>query len=425
MAAEGATLTRLAGDAFASGRGDDARRLAAEAVTLLEQVGPSSELAAAYAVSASMCMLGATGGAMDWGAKAVATAELFGNQAAKARALNDIGSIRIVSLEDPVGITDLEESARIARAIGDDVGVGRALTQPRLWLRRGQVVSGRREVPRRVGCLHIRAGPRLVHALCRRLAGEGKSRAGTLGGGGEAGAQRRTCRSWQCPRRSSPTGHWAGSPPTGREHRYGASGSRMAARRGDRRPAADLAGRRHQGGARLAPGARPEQGRVAERIRPGREVRFALGDRRGRVLAVAGRRASSLDGDTPYAIHAAGDWRGAAEAWRALGCPYEEADALSDGDEDSMRLALDTFTDLGAAPAADLVRRRLRASGARSVPSRPRASTSAGPGGLTKRQIEILGLVEEGATNTEIARRLFIARRPSVTTSRPSWQSSG
>ena len=101
----------------------------------------------------------------------------------------------------------------------------------------------------------------------------------------------------------------------------------------------------------------------------------------------------------------------AAEAWSALGCPYEEADALSDGDEDAMRRALAIFTDLGAAPAADIVRRRLRASGVRSIPSRPRASTSAGPGGLTSRQIEILGLVEEGATNAEIARRLFISEK--------------
>ena len=95
-----------------------------------------------------------------------------------------------------------------------------------------------------------------------------------------------------------------------------------------------------------------------------------------------------------------------------LGCPYEEADALSDGDEDSMRLALDTFTDLGAAPAADLVRRRLRASGARSVPipgpaPPPAPGLEASPEGRS----EILGLIEEGATNAEIARRLFISEK--------------
>src|SRR5262249_9132886 len=35
---------------------------------------------------------------------------------------------------------------------------------------------------------------------------------------------------------------------------------------------------------------------------------------------------------TPYALQMSGDWRAAAEAWRQIGCPYEEAMALADGD---------------------------------------------------------------------------------------------
>ena len=35
---------------------------------------------------------------------------------------------------------------------------------------------------------------------------------------------------------------------------------------------------------------------------------------------------------TPFALHLAGDWRAAAVEWERLGCPYEQARALADGD---------------------------------------------------------------------------------------------
>src|SRR5215510_965087 len=35
----------------------------------------------------------------------------------------------------------------------------------------------------------------------------------------------------------------------------------------------------------------------------------------------------------PYRLQMAGNWRAAAEAWKQIGCPYEEAIALADGDE--------------------------------------------------------------------------------------------
>jgi hypothetical protein len=50
-------------------------------------------------------------------------------------------------------------------------------------------------------------------------------------------------------------------------------------------------------------------------------------------------------------------WREAAEAWRQLGCPYEQAEALADGDEPAMRESLAILTRLGAEPAADRLRR--------------------------------------------------------------------
>ena len=102
----------------------------------------------------------------------------------------------------------------------------------------------------------------------------------------------------------------------------------------------------------------------------------------------------------------AGDWRAAADAWEAIGCPYEQALALMDGDEAAQRTALAIFERLGARPAAEIVRQRLRSAGARGLPRGPRPTTQANPYGLTNRQYEILLLLAEGLRNPEIADRL-------------------
>jgi hypothetical protein len=112
---------------------------------------------------------------------------------------------------------------------------------------------------------------------------------------------------------------------------------------------------------------------------------WALGE-----LAVVRRRADIEDSlpkrlPEPHAKVLAGRWREAASTWSALGYPYEAALALADGDADAQREALETLTNLGAAPAAAIVARRLRESGVR-VPRGPRATTKASPAGLTERR---------------------------------------
>jgi DNA-binding CsgD family transcriptional regulator/tetratricopeptide (TPR) repeat protein len=109
---------------------------------------------------------------------------------------------------------------------------------------------------------------------------------------------------------------------------------------------------------------------------------------------------------TPFALQMAGDWRAAADAWEALGCPYEQALALMDGDEAAQRDALAIFERLGARPVAEMLRRQLRTAGARGLPRGPRPTTQANPFGLTNRQFEILLLLAEGLRNPEIADRL-------------------
>ena len=113
----------------------------------------------------------------------------------------------------------------------------------------------------------------------------------------------------------------------------------------------------------------------------------------------------------PYALQIAGNWRAAADAWKELGCPYEEATARADGDEAAQLEALAIFEKLGAIPAAERLRQKLRATGVRGVPRGPRPSTKENPAGLTARQMEVLSLLSAGCTNTEIAERLFISNK--------------
>jgi DNA-binding CsgD family transcriptional regulator len=112
----------------------------------------------------------------------------------------------------------------------------------------------------------------------------------------------------------------------------------------------------------------------------------------------------------PFALHIAGDWRAAAEEWERLGCPYEQARALADGDIEAQIAALEIFERLGALPASQALRQRMQAAGVR-VPRKPRASTRENPFGLTHRQVEILRLLTEGLSNAEIATRLHISAK--------------
>ncbi len=79
-------------------------------------------------------------------------------------------------------------------------------------------------------------------------------------------------------------------------------------------------------------------------------------------------RAGTLDrapdaAAAPYRLEIGGDWQAAAAAWQKLGCPYEQALALAQGDRPAQLQALEILTMLGAGPAVALVRRDLRAAG--------------------------------------------------------------
>jgi DNA-binding CsgD family transcriptional regulator len=114
----------------------------------------------------------------------------------------------------------------------------------------------------------------------------------------------------------------------------------------------------------------------------------------------------------PHRLLLAGDWRAAADAWQALGCSYQQALALSCGDQDEALLeALALLDGLGARQTAQRLRRQLRRRGTRRVPRGPTRATAANPAGLTGRQVEVLGLLAEGLTDAEIAARLSLSAK--------------
>ena len=114
----------------------------------------------------------------------------------------------------------------------------------------------------------------------------------------------------------------------------------------------------------------------------------------------------------PYRLAEAGEHAQAAQAWDQLGCRLDAALALLDSwHQDELRDALRRLYELGAGATAALARQKLRQTGARSVPVGPHRATREHPLGLTPRECKVLELICERQTNAEIARTLFISAK--------------
>jgi DNA-binding CsgD family transcriptional regulator len=105
----------------------------------------------------------------------------------------------------------------------------------------------------------------------------------------------------------------------------------------------------------------------------------------------------------PYRLQIAGLWDEAAGHWLAMGCPYEQARALAEGDSSGRADAVEILQRLGAGPALRALRRHPRSVSLDELAARPRLA------GLTTRQSLVADLIAEGLTNVEIAAHLKLS----------------
>jgi DNA-binding CsgD family transcriptional regulator/tetratricopeptide (TPR) repeat protein len=413
----GATLALLSLTVWGEGRSRDAFDLVARAVEVLESLPPGPELAHAYAVYSIEEMLTRHGReAVDWGTRAIQLAEQVGASTALHTALNAVGAARLVCFEQLEGADDLLRSAELASIAGEDFAVGRAL---------GNLGASLGE---------LRQYERAAAYLERAIAFDDEHDLDGLGG---------YATSWLAKIRFE-QGRWDEADALAAEAlrrrevmiiipitalcTQGRIGARrddvdadrlleeawtLAERTGDLQRLWPVAAGRAES-AWLAGREEAIEELVGQTYRQACELGIAwaiaeLGFWLWRAGTLA--RLPAEAAARPFALHAAGDWRAAADAWAQLGCPYEQAEALADGDEAAMRESLAILGRLGAGPAADRVRSRMRSAGVSRVPARPRTATRAAPAQLTRRQLEVLTLLEGGLSNAEIARALFISEK--------------
>lgn len=396
------------------GHPEDAERTGAAAIDLLETVPGAAGLGMAYSNMAQLAMLAQRlRPAVDWSQKAIRVARASGDYATLSHALNNLGSAR-VRVGDPEGFLLLEESLEIALAHRLDDHVGRAYANL-IWttldyrrydtadryLTEGVSYAVRRDLG---GSLNYMTSER---ARLRFQRGEWDQAEAdvhwVLSQREQPGITHMPALAVQAHlavRRGDPSGSsaieeaWSLAEPTGELQRIGP----VAAARAELAWLCDDV--------------------VACRVaaEPAYTLALALGqpwvsDELAFWMWRSGDTAVALDPTvTPFALQIAGRWLEAAREWQNIGCPYEYSTALLDSEEPKHLLeALETLDQLGAAPAARLVRRTLRRLGVRSIPRGPRDATRGNPGGLTPRQMEVLELLVAGCTNAEIADTLFVS----------------
>jgi DNA-binding CsgD family transcriptional regulator/tetratricopeptide (TPR) repeat protein len=421
----GENLSRLSRLYAWRSRRAEAEETAVRAVTILERREPGRQLAMAYSNVADLEMHAYRWNpAIEWASKAIDVARQVGDRETLAHALTSIGSIRLGTGDEP-GRADLEQAVEMTVAEGLHDHAVRAL----VFLAR---------IP-----LEDRDYPRARENLDRAL---GFARAHDLVG--YVQYLTATQAWWRLDQ-----GDWEGAYRDARQALGGQEQpgigvwftlthlGRLQARRGDAEAAETLAAAREHtvDGADLLRVARVAAARaehawlcgdtdgVVAAAARGFECAVRFGRTTPRLVTAtwyagelawwlwrAGRRPKKVPDwiAEPYRLLLNGEWRRAAELWAARGCPYEQAEALSCGTENSALLqALDLYDGLGAVAAARRLRHRLQRDGTVRVPRGPRATTVGNPGRLTARQLEVLALLGERLTNTDIATKLSLSVR--------------
>lgn len=410
---EGENLAALAWPLVRSGQNAAAEDASRRAIEVLESIPPTRQLAAAYRIQAHLRMLNLDcPAAVRWGRKAIELAARFNDDATYAAAEIVVGTSMLVA-GDEKGRPHLDRSLALARQAGLDALVGLA------YLNLGSSY-----------------GEQYNFAEAERHLVEGIAYTADR----DLDYANRYMGSWLALTRLY-QGRWSeaddiASAIVGRQNVATISRimalvalGRVRARRGDPGVAAALdealeLALQTDTLQRLAPvrAARAEAAwliedreRVKTEATAAYELAFTHRHRwhTGELSFWRWQAGDSIVAPKwsarPFLLQMKGDWRGAAEAWERLGCPYEQARALADGDVPARLAALEIFDRLGAGPAAAALRRRMRCEGMRRIPRGPRASTRQNRFGLTVRELEILGCLASGLSNSRIGSRLYIS----------------
>jgi DNA-binding CsgD family transcriptional regulator len=413
---EGDTLSWLSRLSWWDGRSADADRYSAEAIAVLESLPPGPELALAYCSRADLDMEShECESAIEFAQRSISLAEQFSDDQTLIDAALARGTARLI-VGDGSGFDDLQRALRLALATGFQRQTASAYTNLA-----AMAVSRRAYAQAadylNVGLLYCQERdldiyrPYLLAYRARMNLEQGR----WLEASEDVEAV------LQHPRASSVT----------RIQALRALGH-LRIRRGD----PDANGPLEQ--ARELAGPHPELQRLGTLAAICAEAAWLADDYEGVVRAVtpayerlSQRRDPRMKGELavwlwrakalqsvpadiaePYAAEISGDWRAAAVVWQGFGCPYEQAIVLGQyGGEPEQREALALFAHLGAVPAADSLRRRMRIRGIRGIPRGAHASTQQNSYGLTRRQAQILTLLRDGLSNAAIAKRLFVSTR--------------
>ena len=413
---EGENLRWLSRINWFLGRNAEAERYAQSALEVLEPQPQGLPLAMAYSNLSQLRMLASdTDGAVSWGEKAAALARQFGDAATLSHALNNIGTARFVK-DLKEGELQLEESLRLALTANLEEHAARA------WTNLASSFVQDWQFERAKPYLEDGIGYTIDHDL---------------------DSWRAYMQGWQAVQLSYQA-RWDEAvelahaltrhsrlAPISRIQALVALG-RVRTRRGDPEvwPALDEALHLATGTnevQRLAPvsAARAEAFWLEGR------GELALGELRASYEVALGKPRAWLLGELaywrwklgdlkeapeglarPFALQIGGQPLEAAEAWRALDCPYEAARARAESDDETaLKTALAELDRLGARPLAGFVTKRLRELGIKGIARGPRPTTKTNLAGLTVRELEVLHLLARGQRDKEIARSLNLSAK--------------
>jgi DNA-binding CsgD family transcriptional regulator len=412
---EGDALRWLSRLSWLEGRRTEADEYAAAAVKTLEALPPGPELAMAYSNRAQLDMLAADAdAAVLWADSTLQHAEPAGNDENSCHALNNLGTARLIAGID-AGWDDLNRSLTLALAQGFQEHAARAYTNlAAMSVQRKQYDAASRYLSEGLTYCE-RHDLDSWHFYMMAWRGRARFEQGDWLGAAED-AQAVVAETGNAPIARIPAltilAHLRilrGDPdvatPLNEARELATRTSEM-----QRLSGVALAG---ANAAWIA----GDRELVAQQVQPIYDLASTRRDlwMKGE-LALWLWRAGALEqtpGDIaePYALEIKGDWHGAARAWHALGCPYEDANALASGGEEEQLQALTILEKLGASAAAAALRRRMREQGLRRIPRGSRSSTRTNSHGLTKREAEIFELLAQGLRNSAIAKRLFVTTK--------------